>query len=266
MKKLLLLLLVVSTLRAEQHRFSNPSEITYEWLSTANDVTGGTNHVVCFREILQHVKLKTVLEFGLGYGTKYYLDNCKRVLSIEVITHGYGPERLKSFLPFYKDYSNWVPIAYFSGFHGDMSWAPYKYMGTDSVYRACSYHDEQRTKHYKDIDGHYIKELNEFLTNLSKYNKIDVAVVHPMLYLRGDLVQILFNKVPIIIAQNTSSRTTGHENAFGYGRVVTPENYEEIYLPLLLVSNEVPGTTVWVMKKPEHEILIEHLKQFAKTL
>lgn len=257
-------LFALSSLNAAEHPFSKPDEITYDWLTTANDDTGGCSHVLCFKTILNHLKVKTLLEFGLGHSTKYYLDSCKRVLSVEFITHGYGPDRLKRFVQFYKDYSNWVPIAYFSGFHGDMSWAPYKYIGSDSVYTASSYQC-MNCKNYKVIDDHYLKELNEFITNLSKYNKIEVAVVHPILYLRGDLVELLFNKVAIIIGHNTKSRADGKEDAFGYVKTVVPENYEEIYLPIKITEDYIPGNTVWVMKKPEYQPLIEDLKTLAKT-
>lgn len=258
-------LFALSSLQAAEYPFNKPEEITYDWLKTANDDTGGCSHVVCFKEILNHLKIKTLLEFGLGSSTKYYLDSCKRVLSVEVITHGYGPDRLKRYVQFYKDYSNWVPIAYFSGYHGDMTWAPYKYIGSDGVYNASSYQCLNH-KNYKNIDDQYFKELNEFVTNLSKYNKIEVAIVHPILYLRGDLVDVLFNKIPIIIAHGTGARFAGKEDAQGYLQVKTPENYEEIYLPLKIEGEHIPGNTVWIMKKPEYQPIIDGLKTLALNL
>lgn len=245
---------------AEEYPFEKAEDITYEWLATGYDDTGGTSHVACFKEIFSKVKIKALLEFGLGPSTKYFLDSCKRVISVEVITNGYGPNRLQKFLKFYKDYSNWVPIAYFSDFHGDMTWAPYKFLGSDHVYKACSYQCVTGL-HYKDVDEHYLKELNEFITNLSKYNKIDAALVHPILYLRGDLVQLLFDKVPIIVAHDTCTRVSGTINGYGYVRVKTPDNYEEIYLPLVQEQVKIPGTTVWIMKKPEYNELIQSLKK-----
>ncbi len=261
MKNLFILMLITFIpLCGEEHPFEKADEITYDWLTTAADDTGGCCYVVCLKEIFNKIKVKSLLEFGVGYSTKYCLDNCKRVLSVEFITYGYGADRLKRFVPFYKDYTNWVPIAYFSDFPGDMTWAPYKYIGSDAVYRACSYHCVN-LNHYKEVDDLYLKELNEFLTNLSKYNKIEVAVVHPILYLRGDLVQLLFEKVPIIVALNTCSRKEGKENSYGYVRVKAPENYEEIYCPLKLNTGHVTGTTVWIAKKPEYQSLIESLRQ-----
>ncbi len=261
MKNLFFLMLIaIAPSFAEEHPFQKADEVTYEWLATASDDTGGCCYVACLKEIFNKIKVKSLLEFGVGYPTKYCLDSCKRVLSVEFITYGYGPDRLKKFVQFYKDCPNWVPIAYFSDFPGDMTWAPYKYIGSDAVYRACSYQCVT-SKHYKEVDDLYVKELNEFITNLSKYNKIEVAVVHPILYLRGDLVQLLFDKVPIIVALDTNSRIDGRENSYGYVRVETPDNYEEIYLSLKLSSGHVPGTTVWIAKKPEYQSLIESLRQ-----
>lgn len=257
-KFLLVFLFATSFLTSEEHKFDAPEEITYDWLSSGRDDRGGTSHVICFKEIFENAKIKTFLEFGIGYSTKYFLDSCTRVISVEVVTPGYGPDRMRRFMEFYKNSSNWTPIAYFSGFQGDMSWTPYKYMGSESVYKAASYQCSTWL-HYEQIDSSYLKELNDFMGNLTKYNKVDIALVEPILFLRGDFVQTLFDKVPIIVAHNTVSRAKGRENVFGYVRVKTPPHYEEIYLPTKQ-ENEIAGTTIWVLKKPEHEILIEKLK------
>ncbi|OGN64308.1 MAG: hypothetical protein A3E80_05620 [Chlamydiae bacterium RIFCSPHIGHO2_12_FULL_49_9] len=219
------------------------------------DSDGGSDHVICMKEIFQTLKPRSLLEFGLGYSTKYFLDSCKRVVSVEVITHGYGPNRLQNFIRFYRDYSNWIPIAYFSGFQGDMSWAPYKYLGSDAVYIAGSYQCATH-QHYKPIDDFYIKELGEFVSNLVKFNKIEVALIHPTLFLRGDIVESCFRSIPVVVAHNTACRQTGEGvDGFGFKRIVTPPEYEEIYVP---TPN---GTTVWIIKKPEYQILIDKIKQ-----
>lgn len=210
-----------------------------------------------FEVINQNLKVRSVLEFGLGDHTKYFLDKYKKVISIEVVTHGYGPETIKKYIQLYRDYSNWIPISYFSGYHGDMNWAPYKYLATDAVYKACSHQCATRMPHYSTIDNSYIKELNEFITNLVKFNKIDVAFICPALFLRGDIVDLMFGKVSIIVAHETDARNeglVGFDDLWGYSRVVTPLDYEEIYLPTQ------GGTTIWIAKKGEFANLIEQLK------
>ncbi len=258
MKFLIFLIALTSLLFSKDDKFEKPEEITFEWLLQGNDDRGGTSHVLCLKEIFERFKIKSMLEFGMGYSTKYCLDSCKKVISVEVVTHGYGPDRIKQFMEFYKGYSNWVPIVYFTGYQGDMSWASYKYIGSDSVYKAASYQCSTWL-HYENIDPFYMKELNEFITNLTKYNKVEMAFVQPMLYLRGDFVKLLFDKVPIIVAHNTVSRAVGKEFAFGYLRVKTPDNYEEVYIPTKQ-NNEVVGTTVWIVNKPEYEELLAALK------
>lgn len=255
MKKFAIALLAATSLFSASVPALN--EITYEWLRAAGDDDGGSEFISSIREIFNDHKIKSFLEFGVGYSTKYFLDSCNRVLSIEVITYGYGPEKLRRFIEFYRDYSNWVPIAYFSGYRGDMSWAPYKYLGSDSVYKACSYQCSTSLS-YEPVDPFYLKELGEFLNNLTKYNKIEVALIHPILFLRGDLVRLLFQKVPIIIGYHTAGRMKGEVNeVWGYGRVETPEDYEEIYIP------SPQGTTVWIAKKAEYSDLIEKLQHLS---
>jgi hypothetical protein len=217
-----------------------------------------SDYIPCFQEINKAAKVKTVLEFGVSDSTQYFLDTYKKVISVEVVTHGYGPETIKHYIQKYRDYSNWIPISYFSGYHGDMNWAPYKYLATDAVYKACSYQCVTRVPHYSTIDPFYIKEMNEFITNLVKFNKIDIAFINPALFLRGDIVELLFNKVSIIVAHETNARhnnITGYDDLWCYSRVVTPDNYEEIFIP----TKE--GTTIWISKKPEFEKLINALKQ-----
>ncbi len=248
---ILLFVLLFSHIYASPEK---PSDITYEWLIDAEDGDGGSSYVVYLNEVFQKTKVRACLEFGVGYGTKMLLDNCNKVLSVEVVTHGYGPGRIKQFISFYRDYSNWIPISYFSGYYGDMSWAPYKYTGSDAVYKACSYQCATACD-YSLIDPFYQKELGEFIGNIVKYNKVDMALVHPILFLRGDLVQLLFDKVPIIIAHNTELLIKGENPDFwGFTRVKTPEEYE------MISTLGRTGTTIWVKKKPEYQELIQKLK------
>ncbi len=236
-------------------------EITYTWLTQGATQPHDTQHVMVFKKIFDTLKVKTFLEFGLGYPTKYFLDQCNKVISVDIITHGYGPAVMQKFLRIYADYSNWIPIAFFSGYLGwDYGWAPYKHLGSESVYKATSYqHAHHKT--YAKIDDFYIIELNAFITNLLKYNKAEVAFTGHAIFLRGEIVQLLFDKVPIIVAHNTNKRNQGNQDdEYGLVRVVTPDNYEEIFFPLQ------GGTTAWIAKKEKYLGLIDELKKFADTL
>ncbi len=240
---------------------TNADEITYEWLTNFGVFDHDTEHVAVFKKIFKEKKVKTLLEFGLGYPTKYFLDNATKVISVDIVTHGYGPAILKKFLSIYNEYSNWIPMAMFSGYRSwDYDWAPYKHLASEAIYKATSYQCAHH-KNYAKIDNFYMIELNAFITNLLKYNKAEVAFVGHATFIRGDFVQLLFNKVPIIVGHNTTPREQGVEDdLYGYARVITPDNYEEIYIPV------ESGTTVWIQKKPENEKLVEELKKFKEEL
>ena len=237
---------------------SKTDHITYEWLTTPGD--GYTHYIVHFKKIFQLTKIKTLLEFGMGMGTKYFLDKCNKVLSIDFITHGYGPGPFQSYLDLYQECPNWIPIAYFSGYQGNFpSWAPYKYLASEHVYKACTYQTVTH-KNYALIDDFYRTELDSFIKSLTKCHNIDCAFLHPTLFLRGDLIELLFSQVPIIIATETNCRQAGEENdVYGYSRLRVSHAYEEIFLP------GDSGMTLWITKKESYAPLIKALKKYAAS-
>ncbi len=259
MKKFLLFFFLISLLSRSSfaEEITAADQITYDFLVDHGRHTGYGDHIRYFKDIFEKIKVKTLLEFGIGYSTKYYLDQCTKVLSVEFISGGYGPGWMKKFIELYRGYSNWIPIAYFTDYKGDMAWAPYKYIGSDGVSKASSYQASTYMS-YSTIDNFYLNELTTFVKNLTKYNKIDLALVDPGNYLRGDLVQMLFDKSPIILAHHVDfSFLRLKDDIYGYSRIVTPDNYEEIHL------QEGLGTLLWIKKTPELQDLIDHFKSHA---
>lgn len=263
MKKYLVFVLSIflSLSRIEGFDFSisDADDITYDWLVKNGELTGTTDHVPHIREIFKKTKIKTCLEFGVGHWTKYFLDYCNKVISVEFITSGYGPETVKKCMELYRDYSNWIPIIYFTGYRGAVTWAPYKYLGSEAVYKATSY-QAATGQNYARVDRLYLTELNSFIDRLVQVNTIDLGFVGGAIYLRGDLVQLMFNKISIIVAHGTFARHNPQNDPYGYSRLVVPENYEEIFF------SQGSGTTAWVLKSDEFSDLIAALKQYAKTL
>ena len=207
------------------------------------------------------MKIKTILEFGQNVGTKYFIDKCNKVIGVDFISHGYGPGSFQSYMALYAECPNWIPIVYFTGYQGSFPyWAPYKYLASEHVYKACSYQDVTH-KSYAHIDNFYRVELDAFIKNLAKCHKIDLAFVHPVLYLRSDLVELLFSRVGIIVAYDTNSRYSGQgDDKFGYTRLQVPEDYDELFL------KGGNGTTVWISKQEKYQKLADTLKQYAQTL
>ena len=211
-----------------------------------------------FEELFKQTRVKTLIEFGMGPLTADFLDSCNKVISIEFVTPGYGPGNYLTQLEHYREAANWIPVVYFSAFSGDTNFAPYKYLGSESVYRAASYQCATH-KDYSLIDPFYLTELSAFVGNFVRFHRIDVAFVNSFgIYNRGDLVQVLFEKVPIIVAYDTNVRKDEND-LYGYSRLKTPENYEEIYIPT------GRGTTLWIDKKEKFQQLIQNIKDYAQT-
>jgi hypothetical protein len=234
-------------------------QITFEWLSNGAVLDHDTHHVLVFQKIFDVLKVRVMMEFGLGYSTKYFLDHVGKVISIDFITHGYGPDTMKKFLHVYRDYSNWIPIAMFSGYRGwDYDWAPYKHLASESIYKATSYANAYH-KSYAKVDDFYIVELRAFLDKFLKYNKVEIAFVGHATYIRGELIQMLFGKVPVLVAHNTDRRQQkNQDDPYNLILVETPDSYEEIFIPTQ------GGTTVWIEKKEKYKALYQELKQLTQ--
>lgn len=253
MKKILLFFFILSTAYSA---IKTADDITYEFLIETGEKTGYCDHVYVFKKIFETIEVKTMLEFGLGYSTKYFLDHCNKLISVEFVTPGWLPDWNRFCLTLYKEYSNWVPVTYFSAYKGDYSWAAYKFFGSDGFFKASN-HMMTTGQSYKSIDPAYYNELSTFVANLCKYNKFDIALVDPGSLLRAEMIEILFGKISIILTHDTTTSRIGFD-PYGLSRLKVPSDYEEIYF------SYGKGTTVWVQKKESLAKLIEALKDYAK--
>ncbi len=84
-------------------------------------------------------------------------------------------------------------------------------------------------------DANYLLELKALCNDTLKNQPCEVAVINSSMPLRGDLVNELFDRVPIIVAHET--------NKIGvWDKVNIPSNYEKI------VFSQGQGSTFWVRK------------------
>ena len=239
---------------------TNANEITEEWLITVGQDTGYTEHVRHFKRLFNKMHVRAFLEFGVGFSTKYFIDHCEKVISVEFVTPGSGPEWLQYCSNLYRDYHTWIPIAYFSGNGLDTNWAPHKYIGAESVYKAASYQPVYRQS-YASIDPSFLDDLNNFANRQVAIHKVDVAFVDSGVCIRGDLVQVLFNKVPIIVAHDIDAKQIRHLNdVYGYARIIVPENYVEIHI------SKGMGTAFWVKKEDKYLEIIKDLQNYANSV
>lgn len=256
MKYLIPLFLFIGALQAE-NRPEKADEITYDFLIRTGKETGYCDHIPHIQKIFEHQPIKILLEFGLGYSTKYFLDHCTKVLSVEFVMGEIYPSWMRYCLDLYKGYSNWVPIAFFSNHPGEFAWAPYKYFASGKLFEAERFF---ATTHQIPEENAYCTELRTFIGNLTKFNKVDLALVDPGILLRGVLVELLFDKVSIILAQDADSFISAeYPDTYGYRNILTPDHYEVIFIP------KGKGTLLWIKKTEELATLIQTMKDYAKS-
>ncbi len=204
----------------------NVDDITFDWLIELGNATGYTDHIPHFKRLFNTIKVRGFLECGCGYSTKFFMDHCEKVTSVEFLSPGVSDVWFKECLQLYKNCLNWNPIAYNEN-HADISF-------NDACTYQCLSH-----KDYALIDPRYLDSLRSFFKDqldiARKENKdIDVAFVDPGVYVRGDMVKLLLElEVPIVMAHDTVTEfiSTSDDDLYGWTKVKTPSTYEKIYIP-----------------------------------
>jgi hypothetical protein len=207
-------------LRSDEYLVSNP------W----------TDHVMHLDKLFQIQKIHSFLEFGLGEGTKYYLDHCDEVTSVELLD-----EAKKGNLSYYQkcvdlfsSYSHWHPILHLCG---------------RTIDQAVSIAEELKIDP-TSVNDEYMLEIHAICDSLFKTKTFDVAFVDSAVIVRGSIVNALFDRVDIIVAHDFNALP----NIYGWSWIKMPSHYEQI------VFTEGSGTSFWI-KKDKVE-LIEKLSRF----
>lgn len=225
-----------------EEKLIDAKEITFDWLMDAGDKYGYTSHIDHFRELFSLMKVRTFLECGCGYSTKYFLDNCEKVISVEFKSEGTDLQWINQCREMYKGINNWQAIDYIGS--SDFSWA----CGWQ-----CSNHTDPAL-----INGKYITEMSGFFDSLLKDNIVDVGFVDAGQYIRGDMVELLLQKgVPIVCAHDTNSDDGTDNQLYGWFKIKTVKDYERINVP------HAQGTTFWIHKDLKQ--VIEGLKQYVSN-
>jgi len=189
---------------------------------------GSIDHVQHFKKLFENIKIKSFLEFGLGSGSEYFLDNCEEVTSCSITLQSQGlywRERTD----LVHRYSNWTPILKYGG------------VALQQANLLCS-------RDFKDpalYDGAYLLELKDICDDLLKDKQFEVVFVNPDFHMRGDLVNELFDRVPVIVARDTNIAP----EIYGWRKIYTPFNYTKIEY------KDGQGMTFWVRHDREDVIL-----------
>ncbi len=197
----------------------------HEDLSYDRDLS--TDHVKHFRQLFDKIHIRSIVEFGLGNGTQYFLDHCDTVTSCEIL------------LPHQSDICLQAPE-----FAKTNRWTHVRKMG--SVYlENADFIARDEKKDPALLDSTYLLELKDLCDELLANDSFDVVFINPRIHLRGDLVNELFHRVPIIVAHDTSYG----KREYGWYKIQTPSNYQKI------VFKDGCGTTFWVRKDKSDVIL-----------
>jgi hypothetical protein len=197
------------------------------------------------------MQVRGLLECGCSFSTKYFLDNCPKVISIEFIAPSIKNELLKKYIKLYAQRTHWIPLLY----NADMK--------DKSFNQACAY---QNSTH-KDpalINAKYVEKMGQYFKKYineaqQQGTPIDVAFVDSTAPLRGDMVNLLLiNNVPIVIAHDTKCKGNSNKDLWGWFKVVTPSTYEEFSL------NFGQGTTFWIKK--DLSFVISSIKAYRDSL
>ena len=230
MKKLLFFLLLIGSLSILEAK-PNLDEITFESLAG----NGFTDHVKAFQILFEIQPIDEFLELGVGLGTKFFLDHCKHVTSIEVLVKdrsGYVIPWYFDCIDLYKNYANWSPNLYV-----------FPTVVNQANDWAISEIDPET------LNPEYLTLINKFLDSAFQHRYFDLVFVDPGMHIRGDFVNALFGRADIIVAHDTNALS----RVYGWYKIRTPGDYEQIRFTY------GSGVTFWVRKNRGK--IIEYLQR-----
>ncbi len=191
------------------------NQITYTTFNKENTIDHYQDH----KDIIKNYNVNSVIEFGVGEGTNVFLENCKgKVTSVELLTTDYPKAELLKIstdewidysIKQFKKYNNWNAVKYEvqSGI-------------LDAEYDVTGHGNNGVKRGDSPSNQEYIQELENLISTLNVL-EYDMAFVDAGIHLRGDIVNLLFNKVNIITAHDFNTR-----NIYGYSRISIPQTYE----------------------------------------
>ena len=172
--------------------------------------------------VFKEYKVGRLLEFGLGEGTEYLLDNAGEVVSVEISLGEFNRGWHDRCVEKYAGYKNWG-VKYIEAGEGIRG-------GHEKITREGGLGDY----------GDHMMELRKIVDGCGA--GWDLIFVDPGIGLRGDLVNMVFGRAGVIVGHDSSrDGKRVRKGVYGYDRVLVPGNYEEIHF-----EDTYCGTTVWV--------------------
>jgi len=212
------------------NQFNNVNEITYEKLYNHRY----TNHVKLFKDIFKNYKVENFLEFGIGYGTKFFIDNCTSVTSIELLI----PIIKSKCIPWYNHCKEL--------YKNKKNWNGHTHMCEAGIIHGHIL--STRDQNLPPLPKYSLLEIKEIANKYAKKNIYDVIFIDCGIGCRSDIVNEMFNRANIIVAHDTQAL----DSTYGWNRLKSPKNY------CCLKSIDHPSTSIWINRKLTN--LINNLK------
>ena len=187
------------------------------------DLVNAQSYIPSFEILFKTYNIKRVLEYGEGDGTQFLLDKTDFVCSVEVIANASHKGWAKECEKKYAEYKN-------------KKWKQVLLNCSDDMKKA----DRDRQKNLQPDPSIFEKELQGYIDEGFKFSPFDMVFVDYGIHMRGDIVNLLFNKVDIIAAHDTN---VSH-SIYGWDKIRVPSNYKEYRY-----HNEYLGTTFWIKDK-----------------
>lgn len=216
---------------------------TLDFSTLSNDPC--TEHVVAIDRLFSLIEVRNFLEFGMGKGTKYFLDRCEKVTSLEISIESRAADIDPWYamcIESYRDYPHWTPLFYRGSSVLD-------YYNSKPALDYFTEHKKYPAAFFDQYQGEIEAVCHKALENAS----FDVAFVDPGIFTRADIVNQLLGKVDIVIAHDT------HNSIYGWSRLLLHQGYERIDY-----FSAFGGTSFWI-KKTNAE-LIDSLKKELNSI
>jgi hypothetical protein len=191
-----------------------------------------------FKELFTLVKIDSLLEFGMGKGTQFLLDNCNKVHSVELSIFDYTNN------PWFHECE--LNLSSYKGWSNTFVHLPEDIIIANAL--AQSYQ-------YPLPNNDHLPTLKKII-ELFLEPQYDLIFIDPGIHNRGDIVNLSFGYAPIIAAHDTTKNSKiSTANLYGYNIVNTPDDYECISF-----EDDRMGTTFWILKI--YEDIIAKMKSF----
>lgn len=177
-------------------------------------------HSSVFKIIFEKIPISNFLHFGLSDDILFFLKNSDQVTTVCFDKDSSDHNNFFSYKKKLKDFPNWRGFLF-----------EYSEKDIDSLQLETT--NINQTSSGSNSSLHHLKTLIRNFVALRDY---DCAFVDSTIFLSGEIVNELFGKVRIIIANDTN-----HFNPYyGWNKINTPANYTMINFDF------GDGTTVWI--------------------